>query len=143
LSQHLGVEAPPHWSEFGKAAFRYTLEKLDGGDDPRWWSYLPILKEEGILVGSCGYKGPPNEEGMVEIGYEVSKPFRHQGLATEIATALIKNALSHPEVSFVQAHTQAEKNASAGVLEKCGMKMVEELEMPGEGKVWRWKVYRR
>jgi ribosomal-protein-alanine N-acetyltransferase len=143
LSQHLNIQVPTQWSEFGKSIFRYTLEKLEAGDPAEWWTWLPILRKEATLVGSCGYKGSPNDWGMVEIGYEVSRPFRNQGLATEMASALIKNALVHPDVKYVQAHTMAEENASTHVLKKCGMKMVESVEMPGEGMVWRWKIQER
>lgn len=97
------------------------------------------MKEGRILVGSCGFKGEPNN-GVVEIGYEVAEAYRGRGLATELAQGLIRFAFEQAGVSKVQAHTLAEVNESGSVLRKCGMQTVAELEDPEDGKIWRWEI---
>lgn len=140
LASFLQINVEETWTEFGEPAFRWTYDKLSQPDaDNSWWSYLPVLKNGNTLVGSCGYKGRPIG-GVVEIGYEVAAAHRGKGLATEMAAALIRNALIHAEVTRVQAHTLAEENESGSVLKKCGMKKVEELEDPEDGKIWRWQI---
>jgi [ribosomal protein S5]-alanine N-acetyltransferase len=139
----LGVDVPLLWTEFGEDIFHYALDRIiENPEETKWWSYLPILKEENVLVGSCGYKGPPDKEGVVEIGYEVAHEYRNRGLATELARGLIEHAFQHPAVTAVKAHTHAEINASGSVLQKCGMKKTAELFDPDDGEVWLWNVLR-
>ena len=143
LGALLDANIPLLWTEFGDPIFRFSLERVtEHPEEVVWWTYLPILKEENMLVGSCGYKGPPDKEGVVEIGYEVTREYRGRGLATEIAQALIQNAFRFPDVKAVKAHTLAEVNASGSVLTKCGMKKVAELFDPDDGEIWQWVVKR-
>jgi ribosomal-protein-alanine N-acetyltransferase len=140
LAGLLEINIPAKWTEFGEPAFRFTYKNiLDGSGKIEWWAYLPILKKTKTLLGSCGYKGDP-KNGMVEIGYEVAEAYRGWGLATEMAKALIKNAFEYNDVEYVQAHTLAEVNESGSVLKKCGMQMMNEVDDPDDGKIWRWEI---
>jgi len=140
LASVLNVHVPPNWTSFGTKVFHFVLDKIElNNAKPEWWTYFPILKKEHTLIGCCGYKGAPDENGIVEIGYEVAPDHRNCGLATEIANALIKHALNDMSVKSVMAHTLAETNASTRVLEKCGMKKVAELSDNLEGQIWRWR----
>lgn len=142
LGRLLGVNIPGTWTEFGEPAFRWTYDRLRAGTGiMEWLSYLPILRKENMLAGSCGYKGDP-VNGKVEIGYEVAVDYRGNGYATEIAAHLIKNAFLDDTVTIVQAHTLAEENESGSVLLKCGMKKMEEIEDPDDGTIWRWEILR-
>ena len=139
LAHTLGVKVPMHWTEFGSAPFRYVLEKTRS--DPSatgWWNYLPVNRQDNKLIGSGGYKGPPDEAGIVEIGYEIMPTYRNRGLATELARGLADHAFTDPRVKQVIAHTLAEKNASSRVLAKCGFKRISELELGDDGLVWKW-----
>lgn len=141
LKRHLGIDLAENWTEFGEPAFQFSLEKVkDFPDEANWWAYLPILVSENKIIGSCGYKGKADENGSVEIGYEIAESYRNQGFATELANALIENAFRFEEVKSVIAHTLAEENASVKVLKKCNMKFIAELEDPEEGKIWKWEV---
>ena len=55
--------------------------------------YVATRNEVGgaSLVGVVGYKGPPNAEGILEIGYTVPDA-RRQGCAKEAARALIERS---------------------------------------------------
>ncbi|GAB3558573.1 GNAT family N-acetyltransferase [Spirosoma fluminis] len=144
LSRHLKIKVPNVLSEFGMESFRYTQDKLmhDPTEGP-WWLYLFIHRQERALVGIGGYKGKPDEYGMVEIGYEIYESHRNQGLATEAAEGLINRAFEHPEVDTVQAHTLAQENPSVRVLKRCGMKFVDAFEATDDGPIWQWEVSRR
>jgi RimJ/RimL family protein N-acetyltransferase len=95
-----------------------------------------------MLIGNCGYKGPP-KEGVVEIGYEVAELYRGQGFATEIATALIEHAFSDHRVEQILAHTLAEENASVHILRRCGFRFGGNIDDPDDGPVWRWSLPRK
>ncbi len=140
LSQELKLTIPKKWSEFGKEIFEFTLEALKANpSEGKWLVYLPIETDSKTLIGTCGYKGGPDEEGMVEIGYEVAEDFRNQGYATEITELLVRLAFADDRVRKIQAHTLAEKNASVRVLEKCGFKFVKEFMEEEDGLVWKWE----
>lgn len=141
LAELLKINVTENWTEFGSQALIYSLNKIrENSDEYGWWTYLPILKNENTLIGTCGYKGKANEVGMVEIGYEVKYDYRNRGFATEIAEALVNNAFLYKEVKLVQAHTLGEINHSTKVLEKCGFKKVEEIHDPEDGIIWRWEI---
>lgn len=138
LAKVLGVEVPEHWTEFGAAAFRYSLARLaDNPASQPWWTYLIIHHDHQRLVGTCGYKGPP-DQGVVEIGYEIVTDYRGQGLASEAAGLLVNRALQEPTVERVWAHTLEGPNASTRVLEKMNFRKLETLETE-EGRVWKWE----
>lgn len=138
MQDFLEISIPEHWTEFGQAPFEYALEQIENhNSDPMWWSWLPVLTSENMLIGNCGYKGPP-ENGMVEIGYEVARDYREQGFATEMAEALIQNAFDDPRVNVIIAHTLAEENASVKILRNCGFTFAEEIQDPEDGTIWKW-----
>jgi [ribosomal protein S5]-alanine N-acetyltransferase len=107
-----------------------------------WWTYLFIHKADRALIGLGGFKGPADEEGMVEIGYAIAPAYRRRGLAAEASHGMIKYAFFHPEIKKVQAHTLAERNASTRVLEKVGMKRTGTVQDPDDGEVWQWSLNR-
>lgn len=139
----LGVAVPENWSTFGAGAFQYALDRItEVPESVGWWTHLAILNDPPTLVGSCGYKGPPNSTGMVEIGYEVAPTFRNRGIATEITRLLVHQAFANPAVSSITAHTLGEENASVKVLRKAGFAFSKALEFKEEGTVWRWELLR-
>ncbi len=144
IGRLLNVAVPTRLSSYGNAPFRYTLDKLQA--DPAsggWWLYLSVYKPDNLLIGTCGYKGPPDEHGMVEIGYEIIKSYRRRGLGTEVARALIANAFADDRVEVVQAHTLAKENPSAKLLRACGLTRLQELTDPEDGLIWQWQLNRQ
>jgi len=142
LAAHLHIKVPENWTEFGDSPFKYVLKQLSSNpEEVPWWNWLPVLKDENMLVGNCGYKGPP-KDGIVEIGYEVIPEYRGIGLASEIAAVLVDNAFNDPEVTKIIAHTLPEENASCKVLRKCGFEFVEEINDPEDGLIWKWMIER-
>ncbi len=141
LATFLNINIPEKWSVFGSSIFEYVLKEIkENPDTQQWMTYFPILKDSNTLIGTCGYKGIPNEEGMVEIGYEVAETYRNQGYATEMAQLLIEQAFEQATVKKVQAHTLAEENASVSVLKKCSFIFIEALEDPEDGSIWKWEL---
>lgn len=143
LANYLQIVVPESWSEFGVPIFQFSLERLR--EDPSsapWWTYLIILKSTNTLIGNCGFKGCPDRNATVEIGYEISPSFRNQGFATEAAGALIGHAFLNAEVQAICGHTLREENGSVKVLRHCGMKFIKEVNDPEDGPLWRWELQR-
>lgn len=107
--------------------------------DPWTHGFAVVLKTSGAVIGSCGYKGPPGADGVVEIAYGVDAEHQGRGYATEAAEALVRHAFESPLVGLVCAHTRPEENASTRVLTRCGFRWVGEVNDPEDGRVWRWE----
>jgi RimJ/RimL family protein N-acetyltransferase len=107
--------------------------------DPWVHGFAVVHRESGEVIGSAGFKGPPDENRMVEIAYGILPSYQGQGYATEAAMALLGFAIGSGRVRLVRAHTIAECNASARVLTKCGFESVGEVVDPEDGPVWRWE----
>jgi ribosomal-protein-alanine N-acetyltransferase len=104
--------------------------------------FCMVDRASGAVIGSCGYKGPPDPEGSVEIAYSVDPDYQGRGYATEAARAMVDFAFGSSGVRLVRAHTLPENNASTRVLTKCGFEQVAEVLDPEDGLVWRWEQTR-
>jgi len=101
--------------------------------------FFIIERAQGAVIGTAGFKGPPDREGMVEIAYGVVPSVEGRGYATEAAGALVRFAAADERVRVIRAHTSPEANASTRVLRKCGFMHVGEVVDPEDGPVWRWE----
>ena len=107
--------------------------------DPWTHGFAIVHLETATVIGACGFKGPPNDQGMVEIAYGLLAPFQGKGYATEAAQALLTYAAQDPRVMTLRAHTLPQENASTRVLTKCGFHKLGEVTDPEDGPVWRWE----
>ncbi len=107
--------------------------------DPWLHGFALVHRENGCVIGNAGFKGPPDETGMVEIGYGVAPGYQGRGYATEAAAALVGFAFGSGRVRLVRAHTLPTSNASTRVLANCGFNRVGEIVDPEDGLVWRWE----
>ncbi len=142
LSQVIGANVPRRWTENASAFAEFYKQVKKDPSLEKWGGHLIVYRPDNLLIGSCGYKGQPNAQGEVEIGYEIKASHRERGLATEAANALVDYAFTFPEVSRIIAHTLLEENASTQVLTKIGFKKVGEEIHPEDGPVWRWVLSR-
>jgi [ribosomal protein S5]-alanine N-acetyltransferase len=108
---------------------------------PDQWvhGFTCVLRATGQVVGKGGFKGPPSEDGMVEIAYGIEPEYQGKGYATEAAEALTQFAFSTGQVQIVRAHTLPSGRASQRVLTKCGFQKFGEIIDPEDGLVWRWE----
>jgi RimJ/RimL family protein N-acetyltransferase len=123
-------EVSPAWMEQLRAA---------RGADPWRHGFAVVEREGDCVVGSVGFKGPPDGEGMVEIAYGIVPGREGRGYATEAAAACATFAFADERVNVVRAHTLPENNASTRVLAKCGFARLGEVIDPEDGLVWRWE----
>ncbi len=110
--------------------------------DPYICGFVMVHRTSGAVIGNCGYKSPPDPDGIVEIAYGVDPEHQGRGHATESAQAMVKYAFASGCVRIVRAHTLPEQNASTRVLTKCGFEYVGEVIDPDDGLVWRWERHR-
>ena len=122
----LGVEPVDDWPPVDTAdALPFFLEQMQRIPKmERWlawyWIFPGKRREESILVGNGGFKGPPDSDGVVEIGYYVRPTHRRRGYATEAVRCLVEHAFSCTGVKVVVAETQGDNAASLRLLENVG-----------------------
>lgn len=137
LGASLGASVPPTWPpEFlDSAALEFTLQRLaESPVQSEWWFYFVVLRDGHAgrtLIGSAGYKGPPSEDGTVEVGYGIVRDRRRQGYGSEATRGLLARAFAAPAVARVIAETYPELAGSIGVLRKCGFRLIGDGSEPG------------
>ena len=145
LADLLGVELAENWLVFPETIEYLPLAVKMLETNPqslRWGMHLFVKRDENKIIGNGGFKGIPNEDGIVEIGYAISPLYENQGLATEAAQGMIDYAFSWSNVRMVDAHPLAEENASVKVLQKHGMKKIAEKHDDEDGDIWHWRILR-
>jgi RimJ/RimL family protein N-acetyltransferase len=142
LAGKLNAFVSEHWpsGEYDRDAMAFFLSCFETGGDAAqgWygWYAVNIDAAQGAraLVGAGGYFGPPNADGIVEIGYSVLPEWQRRGYATEMVNMLVAHASSFDNISKIIAHTSAENIASVNVLTSCGFKTVGAFEAKSEDK---------
>ena len=119
------------------------LARLESPTVDLWTlGFAVVHRETEAVVGTCGFKGPPGSDEVVEIAYGVAPACQGKGYATEAAEALVAYAFGTGQVRVVRAHTFSQANASTRVLTRCGFRAVGEVHDPEDGLVWRWERQR-
>ena len=98
-------------------------------------AWYVIRKEDDIVLGDIGFKGKPNEEHTVEVGYGFIEKYWNKGYATEAVQELIDWAFQTGEVETIIAETLLDNYGSIRVLEKLHMKRVDSTET-----MMNWKI---
>jgi RimJ/RimL family protein N-acetyltransferase len=108
-----------------------------GRGTPPWTAYWGCL--DRCPLGLCGFKDAPDSSGSVEIAYFTFPAREGKGVASGMAAALVEIARS-AGAKQVLAHTLPVQNASAAVLTRIGFHLVDRVDDPEDGAVWRWNL---
>ncbi|MFC9502659.1 GNAT family N-acetyltransferase [Streptomyces sp. NPDC057002] len=113
-----GVALPEFFlTDRAKWVWRYRVGQLDA--DPGcagWLTQAVVAEPEGAVVGYAGFHGPPDDAGMVELGYTVVPAHRRQGYARAILTALLERAAAEARVRIVRATISPDNTASLATI---------------------------
>lgn len=77
-----------------------------------------ISKEKNTIVADICFKGEPNENGEIEIGYGTYEDYRGNGYMTEAIEGLINWAFNQEDIKSILAETDPKNIASIRILEK-------------------------
>jgi RimJ/RimL family protein N-acetyltransferase len=86
---------------------------------PGWFVRAIVRKDDGLLIGNCGFHGTPEVVGRAEIGYTIFAPYRRRGYAVEAAQGLVDWARSQGS-RVVYAAVLKNNVSSLGVVKKLG-----------------------
>ena len=107
----------PEW----RGTWRRRSEQVS--QDPAsaaWVTGVIWAEHERAAVGRAGYHGPPDEAGMVEIGYAVDPAYRRRGYARAALEALLARAAREPQVTVVRATISPGNTASYALVSQYG-----------------------
>ncbi|MCI1591232.1 GNAT family N-acetyltransferase [Heyndrickxia oleronia] len=101
------------------------LEKLrEDSTQLGWGVWLVIIKENNTIIGDIGFKGKPNSENTVEVGYGIIPSAQNKGYATESVKEIINWAFTNDDVDRVVAECLHDNIPSIKVLEKLNMNKI-------------------
>ena len=93
-------------------------------------------------VGTCGFKGPPDAQGRVEIGYSVVSARQRQGHASAAIRQLLAMAFADPRVTEVVAETLPHLVASQRTAKRCGFELATRKPDPENGEILFYRCLR-
>lgn len=111
---------------------------LERGSVPPWCGYLAQTLDQEV-IGTCAFKGPPDERGEVELAWFTFPHYEGRGHGTRMARLLVEKAEATGEKVTLIAHTLPERNASTRICEHAGFVCEGEVQLSEEGPVWRWR----
>ena len=141
----LGFDDPPDvlGGSVGVAALRVEQIAADPRQEP-WLLRMMVRRPDrpdqtarGEAVGYVNFHAPPDERGMVEIGYQVVAHHRGRGYATEAATAMWQWAAGHG-ARVLRASIAPHNAPSIALVRRAGFRPVGEQqdEVDGLEVVW-------
>ncbi|WP_425575282.1 GNAT family N-acetyltransferase [Streptomyces durmitorensis] len=102
------------------AAEMVTKAYASGVHRPEWGMFALVRAEDEVAVGGMGFHGPPDEEGVAEVGYDLAVGARGYGYASEALDSLSAVALARPGVRSLLAVVEPENTASQQVALRAG-----------------------
>ena len=115
-----------------KGQYKITLEDETNYLYHSFW--FLVRKVDRIVIGSIDFKGLPNMDGEVEIGYGLGKEFEHNGYMTETVKAMCQWAMKQGKIKHIIAETDIDGIPSQRILERCGFKQYKQYDT-----LW-WKL---
>jgi len=90
--------------------------------------WTAINKKENWMVCDVCFKGEPNDEGEIEIGYGTHPQFQGKGYMKEAVGGMIEWAKKQPKVKTIFAQTLKDNIASFTILERNNFVKIGETE---------------
>lgn len=86
-----------------------------------FYTFWMLVTDDRTIIGSACFKGPPDAEGNVEIGYCLGAEFRRCGYMSEAVWAMCVWVIRQPDVRYITAETDPDGVASQRLLQRLGL----------------------
>ncbi|WP_042220793.1 GNAT family N-acetyltransferase [Oceanobacillus manasiensis] len=105
------------------------LEELKKDESSLGWGvWLVIDRQTNKIIGDMGFKGKPDLDKSVEIGYGITPTEQNKGYATEALHRIIEWAFNSNMVNTISAECLVGNTSSIKVLEKLKMQKIQEVD---------------
>lgn len=104
--------------EYTKEYLQYIANHYKLGD---FYDWAVVLREEGKMIGTCGFTRFHMQHDCGEIGYVINPAYRGQGIACEAVRAVMDFGFSRLGLNRIEAKYMEGNQASRRVMEKVGM----------------------
>ncbi|MFI1384011.1 GNAT family N-acetyltransferase [Embleya sp. NPDC020886] len=127
-----GLDLPEFFvSDQARGLWRRRFEQVTAEPESApWVARAAVSEPDGAVVGYAGFHGPPDEVGMVEIGYTVVPEARRRGHARAMLRSLLERAAHEPDVRIVRVTITPDNAASLATIR--GLHFVEVGEQMDE-----------
>ncbi|WP_018933105.1 GNAT family N-acetyltransferase [Gracilibacillus lacisalsi] len=102
-----------------------------------WGVWFVIDKDNDTVIGDIGFKGKPDSENTIEVGYGIVPSLQGKGCATEAVKEIILWAFTSNSVKRITAECENNNVASIRVLEKLGFNRLD-----SEKNMLKWLLER-
>jgi [ribosomal protein S5]-alanine N-acetyltransferase len=118
-----GYRIPASWPQGMESVLRFrTAIARDRPDAlPLLLRAIVLRADPEVVVGRIGFHGPPDGEGMLEIGYEVFPEYRRRGYAREAVVAMFRWAQRDPAVLRFRASVSPQNVPSLRLVASLGL----------------------
>lgn len=79
-------------------------------------------KEDGKVLGTCGFHNYKPEHHRAEVGYELGNAYWKQGIMTEALTTILHYGFTMAGYNRIEAFVSIGNEKSSGILKKMGFK---------------------
>ena len=122
----LDIVLPDHWPDEDVRYLELWLKDMrEAGRFAPWRARAVTLLGDRHMIGHAGFHGPPNDDGMVEIGYTIFPEYRGNGYATEAARRLLDFAKELGASRF-RASVSPDNSPSLAIIRKLGLEQIGE-----------------
>ena len=106
---------PLHW--------RVPQVKQDPGVN-QWFVRWIVLRVSKTIIGSISFHGPPDAQGMMEIGLGIEPPYHNQGFAKEALLGMWLWVVTHPQVKRLRYTVSPSNLPSIALIRYCQVPLV-------------------
>ena len=118
----------------GSGPLRWRVPQVKS--DPsvnKWFIRWMVEKSSREIVGSISFHGPPDDQGMMEIGLGIHADFQRLGFATEALTGMWSWVVNQPGVELLRYTVDPNNEASVAVVKKFDFERVGQQIDPEDG----------
>jgi ribosomal-protein-alanine N-acetyltransferase len=120
VMKYLGLHGEPMSRDETETALLSIIKHWERHGYGRW---AVVSKDDHKLIGCAGLR---NYEDAAELVYLIDQPYWGRGLATEIAVACLNFGFEKHNFNNIIAFARPQNTASRKVMEKIGMRFVQE-----------------
>jgi RimJ/RimL family protein N-acetyltransferase len=116
------VPYPPLSREEAVERLRFIVTMTAIDDEAQNLRFAAVLPETGEVIGDVSMWSSPRDRWQAEMGFVINPRFHRRGYASEAAAEMLRIGFEEAGLHRITANCDARNLASAGVMERIGMR---------------------